>query len=156
MCVCSSNFLCNSAGSAIQCPHASLERIDWLFPIHRLVLTSYHPFIDGLRPRIHVDIDEVLAEIVNDCSFEDAVPRSTFRPRSVTSSHVPVPCPRAPPDRHRSNDLSMRRDAASRHAKSMRSGEQQQRGVASCPQGGSIGGSSSSGSGAWRRRPSVT
>ena len=83
VCVCSSNFLCNSAGSAIQCPHASLERIDWLFPIHRLVLTSYHPFIDGLHPRIHVDIDEVLAEIVNDCSFDDAPleeMKKTFNP----------------------------------------------------------------------------
>ena len=52
--------------------------------------TACHPFIDGLPPRIHVDIDEVLAEIVeDDCSFDDAgdvVPRPGAVPKSTAGS----------------------------------------------------------------------
>jgi hypothetical protein len=54
-----------------------------------LGLTSYHPFIDGLPPRIHVDIDEVLAEIADDCSLDDArdvVPRPGAVPKSTAGS----------------------------------------------------------------------
>ena len=52
--------------------------------------TACHPSIDGLPPRIHVDIDEVLAEIVeDDCSFDDAgdvVPRPGAVPKSTAGS----------------------------------------------------------------------
>ena len=52
---------------------------------HRLVVPNASiGSHDGLPPRIHVDIDEVLAEIVeDDCSFDDAgdvVPRVSVRP----------------------------------------------------------------------------
>ena len=56
-----------------------------MFPIHRLSLAFYHPSIDGLVPRIHVDVDEVLAVIVDDdSSFDDAgdgIPRSGAVPK---------------------------------------------------------------------------
>ena len=77
--------MCNSAGSATQCSHASLERINWLLaclPIHRWILTSDHPFIDGLVPRIHVDT-------VDNSSFDDAgggIPRSGAVPKSTAGS----------------------------------------------------------------------
>ena len=77
VCVCSS--ISGSAGSAIHGTHTSLEGIAWLFPIDRLSLAFYHPSIDGVVPCIHVDIDEVLAVIVDDSSFDDAgdgIPRS--------------------------------------------------------------------------------
>jgi hypothetical protein len=61
-----------------------------LFPIHRLSLAFYHPSIDGLVPRIHVDVDEVLAVIVeDDSSFDDAgdgIPRSGAVPKSTAGS----------------------------------------------------------------------
>ena len=49
---------------------------------------SYHPFIDGLHPRIHVDIDES-RESSDDSSFDDAgdvVPRSGAVPKSTAGS----------------------------------------------------------------------
>ena len=48
----------------------------------RLSLRSLHPFIDGLHPRIHVEIDD-------DCSFDDAgdvVPRPGAVPKSTAGS----------------------------------------------------------------------
>ena len=61
-----------------------------MFPIHRLSLAFYHPSIDGLVPRIHVDVDEVLAVIVeDDSSFDDAgdgIPRSGAVPKSTAGS----------------------------------------------------------------------
>ena len=47
-----------------------------------MILTSCHPFIDGLHPRIHVEIDD-------DCSFDDAgdvVPRPGAVPKSTAGS----------------------------------------------------------------------
>ena len=65
-----------------------MERIDWLFPIHRLILsTACHPFIDGL----------VLTEIVETSSFEpsfddagDVVPRPGAVPFVVVPMHGKV------------------------------------------------------------------
>ena len=113
---------------------------------------------DGFHPRIHVDKDEVLAKIIDDCSFEDAVPRPGALPKGTAGStplerleHVSkgfmflcvspfganIKCKLTTRlsrvGHHGPSNLSMRRDAASRHAESMRSGEQQQRGLTSCP-----------------------
>ena len=54
-----------------------------------MILTSYHPFIDGLHPHIHIDIDKVLAGILDDGSFEDTgdvVPRSSAMPKGTGGS----------------------------------------------------------------------
>ena len=83
-----------SVGSAIHRTHTSLERIDWLFPIHRwnaILTTACHPFIDGLPPHIHVDTDDI--DIIETSSFEssfdnagDVVPRSGAVPKSTAGS----------------------------------------------------------------------
>ena len=90
MCVCVCSSISGSAGSAIHGTHTSLEGIAWLFPIHRLSLAFYHPSIDGSVPRIHVDVDEVLAVIVEDDSSiddtGDGIPRSGAVPKSTAGA----------------------------------------------------------------------
>ena len=61
-----------------------------MFPVHGLSLAFCHPSIDGLYPRIHVDIDEILTVIVDDdSSFDDAgdgIPRSGAVPKSTAGA----------------------------------------------------------------------
>ena len=79
-------------GSAIHRTHASLERIDWMFPIHRwnaILTTACHPFIDGLPPHIHVDTDDIVETSSFESSFDnagDVVPRSGAVPKSTAGS----------------------------------------------------------------------
>ena len=85
MCVFSAGWLSSIINGLLPAPHQLPRCSSCSLVLHDRFMMLH----DGFHPRIHVDKDEVLAKIIDDCSFEDAgdvAPRPGALPKGTAGS----------------------------------------------------------------------